>query len=632
MSHKHRSEHSLSQIDLKNIINSSQKRYHPSPYAWEDQVLYFLMLDRFSDGNEKDFLDNKGKPVTTGKTPLFTEKDYGNAVLSEEDAFTWRESGSRWVGGTLKGLESKMGYLSRMGFTAVWISPIFRQVAFQETYHGYGIQNFLDVDPHFGTREDLQSLVKTAHSHGIYIILDVILNHSGNVFSYQINLQRYPHRTDDGKVIMDARWDGNLYPVQGFNDRNGEPSISFIPGPLNGVDASDAIWPQEFQHPDIFQQKGRISSWDHYPEYVEGDFFDLKEIKLGSGNLDNYSPSPALKFLCEVYKFWIAETDIDGFRVDTVKHMDKGAARYFTSVIHEFTQAIGKENFYLIGEITGGRQNAFTTLEETGMNAALGIDDIPSKIEETVKGYADPIGYFNLFRNSELVQKESHVWFRDKVVTLFDDHDQVRKGEKKARFCAYSNDWQKLVVNAMAFNVLTMGIPCIYYGTEQCFDGEGGSDRYIREAMFGGEFGAFRSKNRHFFNEQTPAYKEISKISKIRKQELALRRGRQYLRQISGNGIDFGFPQKIGDRMLSVLPWSRIFSDTEILCAINTDPNNSRSAWVVIDKDLHKIGDFLTCLYSSDPGQTGSKIEVTEKNTMTAVLLTVPAAGCVIFK
>ena len=293
--------------------------------------------------------------------------------------------------------------------------------------------------------------------------------------------------------------------------------------------------------------------------------------------------------------------------------MDKGAARYFTSVIHEFTQAIGKENFYLIGEITGGRQNAFTTLEETGMNAALGIDDIPSKIEETVKGYADPIGYFNLFRNSELVQKESHVWFRDKVVTLFDDHDQVRKGEKKARFCAYSNDWQKLVVNAMAFNVLTMGIPCIYYGTEQCFDGEGGSDRYIREAMFGGEFGAFRSKNRHFFNEQTPAYKEISKISKIRKQELALRRGRQYLRQISGNGIDFGFPQKIGDRMLSVLPWSRIFSDTEILCAINTDPNNSRSAWVVIDKDLHKIGDFLTCLYSSDPGQTGSKIEVTEK-------------------
>jgi glycosidase len=289
--------------------------------------------------------------------------------------------------------------------------------------------------------------------------------------------------------------------------------------------------------------------------------------------------------------------------------MDKGASRYFASVIHEFTQSIGKENFYLIAEITGDRKNAFTTLEETGMNAALGIADIPGKIEWTVKGYADPIGYFDLFRNSELVQKESHVWFRDKVVTLFDDHDQVRNGKQKARFCAKNKDWQKLVVNAIAFNVLTMGIPCIYYGTEQCFDGEGGNDRYIREAMFSGEFGAFRSKNHHFFNEQSPSYKEISKIIKIRKQELPLRRGRQYLRKISGNGSDFGFPRPIGERMLSVLPWSRIFSDTEILCAINTDPDNTRSAWVVIDKDLHEIGDSLTCLYSSDQNQIGFKMK-----------------------
>jgi hypothetical protein len=181
-----------------------------------------------------------------------------------------------------------------MGISAVWISPIFRQVAFLETYHGYGIQNFLDVDPHFGTREDLKSLVKTAHSHGIYIILDIILNHTGNVFSYQLNLQRYPSMDHNGNVIMDPRWDGNFYPVQGFNDSNGVPSIPFLPGPLNGVDASDVIWPQEFQHPDNFQQKGRISNWDYYPEYIEGDFFDLKELKLGYGDLNDYHPSQAL--------------------------------------------------------------------------------------------------------------------------------------------------------------------------------------------------------------------------------------------------------------------------------------------------------------------------------------------------
>ena len=147
--------------------------------------------------------------------------------------------------------------------TAIWVSPIFKQVAFQESYHGYAIQNFLDVDPHFGTREDLREMVKTAHQHDIYVILDIILNHSGDVFTY------------------------------------------------------------------------------------DADRYD-----------------------------W---------------------------------QSLGKENFYLIGEITGGRGRAFETVEQTGLNAALGIDDIPDKLEYLVKGFRNPSDYFDLFRNSLLVQKESHV-------------------------------------------------------------------------------------------------------------------------------------------------------------------------------------------------------------------------------
>lgn len=199
------------------------------------------------------------------------------------------------------------------------------------------------------------------------------------------------------------------------------------------------------------------------------------------------------------YKYWIAFADIDGYRVDTVKHMDPGAARIFASVIHEFCQKIGKENFYLIGEITGSRENAFTTLETTGMDAALGIADIQEKMERTVKGRAKPKEYFNLFRNSELVGKESHTWFRNKVITMFDNHDKVSEGNNKTRFCADDNG-DKLILNALALNVTTLGIPCIYYGSEQSFDGQGGSDGYIREAKFGGKFGAFRSKAKHFFD------------------------------------------------------------------------------------------------------------------------------------
>lgn len=620
------SERSLNDLDFASLIG---RKFFPSPAAWEDQALYFLMLDRFSDGKEKGYLGNNGKKVTGGVTSLFQAGDAGNAVQTNDDAARWHDAGARWVGGTLKGLESKIGYLQRLGVTAIWVSPIFKQISFQDTYHGYGIQNFLDVDPHFGTRDDLRHLVETAHRHGIYVILDIIINHSGNVFGYDAN--RYP--TPDG--FMDPRWDGAPYAVKGFNDKNGVPRIPFLPAgaqPPGAVGPDDAIWPTEIQDPSCFTQKGRINSWDYFPEYLDGDFFDLKDIHTGDGTIDAYRASPALAALCRAYKFWIAFADIDGFRVDTVKHMDPGATRFFTSVMHEFTQRIGKENFYLIGEITGGRVRAFDTLEATGLDAALGIDDIPDKLEYLAKGYRNPSDYFDLFRNSLLVQKESHVWFRNKVVTLFDDHDQVRKGGNKARFCAGGAASRQMALAVLALNTTTLGIPCIYYGSEQCFDGAGDNDRYIREAMFGGEFGAFRSRGRHCFDESAPVYRELAKILAIRKTRIALRRGRQYLREISGDGQNFGLPRMIGSEIRSIVPWSRIIDDIEMLLAINTDAANARTAWVIVDSGMHAEGSRLKCLYSTDSAQIGQEVEVRGIGGAKAVLLTLPAAGFVMFE
>jgi glycosidase len=109
----------------------------------------------------------------------------------------------------LKGLKSKLGYLRRLGVTAIWISPVFKQVPFEATYHGYGIQNFLDVDPHFGTREDLRDLVDAAHQQGIYCILDIILNHAANVFGYRD--VRYQMSIAENHWIPDPRWDGHAY-------------------------------------------------------------------------------------------------------------------------------------------------------------------------------------------------------------------------------------------------------------------------------------------------------------------------------------------------------------------------------------------------------------------------------------
>ena len=132
-------------------------------------------------------------------------------VQTDADAANWRAAGATWLGGTLQGARSKIGYLQRLGVTALWVSPVLRQRPGVEDYHGYGSQNFLEVDPHFGTVADLRALVDDAHSAGIYVILDVVLNHSGDVFGYAAD--RYDMEDPQTHIhFMDPRWDGGRVP------------------------------------------------------------------------------------------------------------------------------------------------------------------------------------------------------------------------------------------------------------------------------------------------------------------------------------------------------------------------------------------------------------------------------------
>jgi len=271
-------------------------------------------------------------------------------------------------------------------------------------------------------------------------------------------------------------------------------------------------------------------------------------------------------------------------------------------------------------------------MELTGLDADLGLADVQYQIEAVVKGRSNPDNYFSLFRNSELLGKGSHTWLRNTVVVTIDDHDKVRDNGHKRRFCT-DDDGPTLALAALALNATTLGIPCVYYGSEQRFDGSGGddfADRYIREAMFGGGFGAFRSRGRHFFDETSAIYQELSRVLAVRKAEPALRRGRQFLRQISGDGQTFGLPTALSaDRIRSLVAWSRILFERELLCAINTDPHQQQTAWVTIDSSLHSPGDQLSCLYHTQPSpQPGRLVEA--RNGL-AVRLTVPAGGFVIY-
>lgn len=626
-------EKSLLNLDFASL---TRRKFTPSPAAWEDQVLYFLLLDRFSDGKEKDgYRDVEGRPVQSGSTPLYRPEDPGRV-----DYDSWFGAGGGWQGGNLQGLKSKLGYLKRLGITALWVSPVFRQVAFEPSYHGYGIQNFLDVDPHFGTREEFRDFVQAAHEQGIYIILDIVAHHTGNVFSYAAD--RYmTHDPASGQWYNDPRWDGRPYKVQGFNDREGHPTLPCNGKPPDSLDKAwpdGAIWPREFQRPDLFLRKGHIVNWDYYPEYAEGDMFDLKTLDIWVRREGQYfQASTAMACLALAYCFWIAYADIDGFRIDAAKHMGTEALRAFCDAVREFAQSIGKERFLLVGEIGGSREYAWEVVEKTGLDAALGIEDVPGKLERMVTGYGDPADYFSLFRNWELEEQAGHRWYRNQVVTLVDDHDQVRKGSSKSRFCADARV-RDLAFNVMAVKLTTMGIPCIYYGSEQGFDSGGrsnGSDIVLRENMFGGRFGGLCTQGRHFFNEDSDLYRALAALIDLRKKLLPLRRGRQALHHISGDGVTFGLPKRMGDRMRSLVCWSRLFIDQEVLIAINTDEANSVTAYSTVAPVFREAGDAFHLIFWHAPKSAPappSTLTVERRSGRLTVRMTLPPAGFAIYQ
>ena len=116
--------------------------------------------------------------------------------------------------------------------------------------------------------------------------------------------------------------------------------------------------------------------------------FDLRILDIRVQCAGQYrQASSALACLGILYCFWIAYADLDGFRIDAAKHMAPEVLRAFCDFIREFTQSIGKERFLLLGEISGGRDHAWEVVEKTGLDAALGIEDVPGKLEGMVTGY-----------------------------------------------------------------------------------------------------------------------------------------------------------------------------------------------------------------------------------------------------
>lgn len=554
---------------------------HPSPADWRDQTIYFLLPDRFSDGNEN-------------ARPLFDRQQPEH--FRTRDKRAWMSGGRNWQGGTLKGVQSRLGYLQDLGVTTLWIGPLWKQRKELDTYHGYGIQNFLDVDPRFGTRQDLRNLVDAAHGRGMYVLLDIIYNHTGNNWFYD----------DHGvpRTTMPYRYEPP-YPFHSWRSGLGKPTPTIM-------DIEDGVWPREFQNRDWYTRAGQIDRWDAenwedplHPnvQFRRGDFFDLKDL--------NHDRDDVINAIIRTYQYWIAVSDCDGFRIDTVKHIAYNASQRFCGGIREYCEVIGKHNFLLLGEVTGGEYMAKSYLEVWGRNldAILDIGEHRSLMIGMCKGLSSPQAYFDQFQPHDILGEHRETGRYH--VSVIDDHDMV--GATKARFAAgeYIAAENEQCAHALGTLMTTLGIPCIYYGSEQTFDGTQDQhdyeiepnlsfeDRYIRESMFGSSFGAFETSGCHFFDPTHPTYLRIAAIARVRNRRdtvgLALRRGRQYLRPITGSGAYFIMPDA-GD----LVGWSRLLFQTEVLVVLNTHGAQTRSAYILLDYTLTPPTTRLKVLYRGD--------------------------------
>ena len=365
--------------------------YHPSPADWRDEVLYFLLPDRFSDGREDD-------------RPLLTRAQI-RALRTQADRpgwswKAWADSGKRWQGGTLNGIRGRLDYLRGLGVSTLWIGPVLRQRTRRDTYHGYGIQNFLEVDERFGTREDLVTLVEQAHARGIRVVLDVIVNHSGDNWAYLRPdgtadehgppYRNWPSYYGDPADPATTGWS------LGWRDEPGTPTIpaaTAAGGPYEGV------LPRDLQTPAAYARAGRGSLGDDrvadpHAEHKRTDFFALKDFALDVGT--------TLSDLITCYQYAIAAFDLDGFRIDTVKHMALEDVRNFCGAIGEFADSLGKRNFLLVGEVAGGEhfQDYFLdnlAVLQRNLSAALDIADARPRLAEVAKGLAPGQRYLGGF-------------------------------------------------------------------------------------------------------------------------------------------------------------------------------------------------------------------------------------------
>jgi glycosidase len=540
----------------------------PSPEDWRDQWIYFLLVDRFN---------NPQSP------PRFPPFDGQHGVFQ---------------GGTFDGVRQQLEYLQQLGAGAIWLSPVLKNCQYNPfTFHGYGIQDFLEIDPRLCSdpaaakanpqiaEAELRALIDEAHARGIYVIFDIVLNHTGDVFEYVFN---------DGRRDAEADFRNDPYTIN-WRDEDGHGRLDQTEAPQNPP-RDAAVWPSELRHNNVFRRQGRGGE-------AGGDFASLKEMVTDRRAFNETSGShfPVRNALIRSYQYLIAKFDVDGFRIDTLKYIEPEFARTFGNSMREFALSIGKKNFFTFGEVYDNEEqiarfigrHASEDTDLVGVDAAL---DFPLffVLPSMAKGMTAPSAVVGMFEHRKQVERgvlSSHGEASRYFVTFLDNHDQ------RTRFYFSPSDAPSRFADQLTLGVgclfTLQGIPCLYYGTEQGLHGAGNQDAAVREALWG---------KAAAFNRAHPFYATVERLVTVRSKQPALRYGRQYFRPLSGDGVHFG----ISNFSPGVLAFSRILNEQELVVVANSNTQTDWAGEVIVDFSLNPVGSTYEVLFTNKPASSGS--------------------------
>jgi glycosidase len=564
--------------------------------------IYFVMTDRYANGDpSNDSAGLNGSRNVTGYDPSST---------------------GYWHGGDFKGLTGTctdpihgLARIKDLGFNAIWVTPPFvNQISQGDSsgYHGYWGLDFTRVDPHLGTNQDFADFVSCAHSLGMKVILDVVPNHTGDIIqpSGGSAYSDVPYRDCHGKVFKPAAFVGkSTFPCLKASTMPRPPII--FPGLAN------AKKPDWLNDPTNYHNRGDIDfSSCSNACYQQGDVFGLDDL---------FTEKPAVVAgLVQIYSDWITKYKLDGFRIDTARHLNPGFWKLWVPKMIAAARSVGVSDFQMFGEapITDSVELS-TYVRDRGLPSVL---DFP--FQDAATGYASggssALAMLHRLQDDDYYRTSNGI--EPTPPTFLGNHDMGRAAMQiRQQGGGLTGDpLLKRVLLGYDLLYLLRGAPIVYYGDEVGMMGSGG-DKAARQDMFPTQVPDWQTEERvgsspvgkgsSFDVKNNPIQVELKRLAALRDLDQGLSTGWSIVRYAKG-------PLLVVSRIDPV-------SRTETVVAFNNDAVNGHGANVPTSTPSSNW-DYLAGIPVGAPCFLSDCVTSTHTNSVGKLAVTVPPLSAVV--